>query len=175
MCPSPITIEAAALLLLVGCLKVARASGNGIGAFGPQGGDETGIAGCRGLHSAWRMGGEVHQNEGRLLIGSGQSRGVGQRLPSPHVVLDLSIVEGRNKPLNEEDVVPRGGVRVGQMVQNSHPGVELLDRLVGELDYAGELSPQQLGVALGKEPPLVFIQSLLRGLGPCEGNVHDRL
>ena len=109
---------------------------------------------------AW--GGKVHQNERRLFIGSGQSRGVGQRLPSPHVVLDLSIVEGRNKPLDEEDVVPRGSVRVGQMIQHSHPGVELLDRLVGELDHAGELSPQQLRVALGKEPPLVFIQSLLR-------------
>ena len=114
------------------------------------------------------MGREVHQDEGRLLIGSGQGCGVGQGLPSPYMILDLPIVEGRNKPLDEENVVPRGGVRVCQMIKHSHPGMELLDRLVGELNHAGKLSPQQLRVALGKEPFLVLIQSLLRRFGSSD-------
>ena len=116
---------------------------------------------------------EVHQDEGGFLIGSCQGCGVGQGLPSSHMVLDLPIIEGRDEPLDEEDVVPRGGIWVGQMIEHPHPGMKLLDRLVGELNHAGKLSPQQLRVTLGEEPLLILVQSLLRRFGSGDRNVHD--
>ena len=91
------------------------------------------------------------------------------------MVLDLPIIEGRDEPFDEEDVVPRGGIWVGQVVQNPHPGVKLLDRLVGELNHAGKLGPQQLRITLGEEPLLILVQSLLRRFGSSDRNVHDGL
>ena len=62
------------------------------------------------------MGREVHQDKGGLFIGGRQGSRVGQRLPSPHVVLDLAVVEGHDESLDEEDVIPHGGVMIRQVV-----------------------------------------------------------
>ena len=59
------------------------------------------------------------------------------------------------------------------MIEHPHPGVKLLDQLVGELNHAGNLGPQQLRVTLGEEPLLILVQSLLRRFGSSDQNVHD--
>ena len=62
------------------------------------------------------MGGQVHKDEGGLLISSCQCCCVGQWLPPSHVILDLTVVEGRNKSFDEEYVIPRGGIRLRQVI-----------------------------------------------------------
>ena len=74
-------------------------------------------------------------------LAAARASGVSEGLPPAHVVLHLPVIESRDEPFNEEDVIPRGSVGVCQMVEHSHPRVQFLDRLVGELDHANELGP----------------------------------
>ena len=39
------------------------------------------------------------------------------------MILDLMVVEGHDNSLDEEDVIPRGGVGVRKVVKHSHPCV----------------------------------------------------
>ena len=70
---------------------------------------------------------QIHKDERGFFVGSRKSRSVGDRFPPAHVVLDLAVIESRNKPLNEKNVVPRRGVGVREVIEDPHPRVQLLD------------------------------------------------
>ena len=152
------------------------AVGTWVGASGLQGGDKAGVPLRRSLEPTWSVGSQVHEDEGGLFVGSCKCHGVGGRLPPTHMVLDFVVIQGRDEPLNEEDVIPRRSVRVRQVKEDPHPCVQLLEQFVGELDDARKLGSQQLRVALQKEPALVLgYAGLLGGFRSGEGDVHHRL
>ena len=88
------------------------------------------------------------------------------------MILDLAVIKGRNEPFNEENVIPRRGVGVREVIENPHPRVQFLDRLIRELDHTSELCSQQLGVAFGEEVSLILVQGFLGGFWPGDGGVH---
>ena len=165
----PVTVKA---LSLIGS---AGTPGVWAGASGLQGGNEIGVPGCRGLQPARSVGGYVHKDERGFLVSGRKRHGIGGRFPPAYVILDLAVVQSRNEPLDEEDVVPRRGVGIGKVKENPHPCVQLLDRLIRELDHASELSSQQLRVTLGKETALVLVQGLFGSFRSGEGDVHHGL
>ena len=106
----PVAVEASPFLRGVSSRGVV------VGTSGSQGSNKAGVSRDWGLYSVWRMCRQVHKDQGGLLISSSQCCSVSQGLPPSHMVLDLTIVEGRDEPFDEEYVIPRGGIRVRQMV-----------------------------------------------------------
>ena len=139
-----------------------------------QGGDKAGVPRRRSLQPSWAVGGQVHEDKRGLLVGSRKCRGVGGRLSPADVVLDLAVVQGRDEPLDEEDVVPGGSIQVREVEEDPHSSVQLLDGFVRELHHTSKLGSQQLRVALWKETALILFQHLLGSFRPGEGDVHYR-
>ena len=81
-------------------------------------GDEAGVARSRGLKSTRSMRGQVHEDEGRLLIGKVEGLGVGGGFPTMDVVLNLPVVQRRNEFFYQIDFTEVSSLRVGQMVQH---------------------------------------------------------
>ena len=123
----------------------------------------------------WLVGGQVHKDEGRLLISNVQGRPIRGRLPAPDVVLHLPVVERVDEPLDEMGFITGVLIRVGQMVQDPHASMQFLYRLVRQLDYTIKLSPQQLRITGWDESPLVLVKDVLKSLRPSDADVHDRL
>ena len=121
------------------------------------------------------MSGKVHEDEGGLLIGDVQRGPVGGRFPTPDIVLDLPVVEGIDEPINQVGLVLSVLVRVGKVVQYPHASMQLLYRLIRQLNHTVELRPQQLGVARRNEPALVLIQNILERLRSGDADIHDGL
>ena len=75
------------------------------------------------------------------------------QLPSLHVVLDFPFVQASNDLFEQKDFASILLIRVGQVVEYAHPGVQLLNRLMRELHNTGQLrlrcTSSEAGSSLG--------------------------
>ena len=103
-----------------------------------KGGDEAGVSRRGGLQSTRSMRGQVHEDEGHVLVSDIEGLGIYGGLPMMELILDLLVVQRRNKFLDQVDLTADFSLRVGQMVQHSQASMELLIR---QLDHTSELGP----------------------------------
>ena len=128
--PGGVPLLEVALFFTIIAFASRRRALSGFNTPGLQSGDEAGVAGHRGLKTARSMSGEVHRDEGRLLIGDVQSLAVGRRLPLANVILYLVVVQGRDELFDQVDLVPFVCIRISQVVEYPHTCVQLLHGLI---------------------------------------------
>ena len=74
------------------------------------------LPGTVGLEDRPGVSCQVHQDEGCLLVGYVQRLGVSGRLSPADIILDFPIVQSRDEPLDEEDLIPHVRVWVRQVI-----------------------------------------------------------
>ena len=102
-----------------------------------KGGDEAGVSRRGGLQSTRSMQGQVHEDEGRVLISDIEGLGIYGGLQMTELILDL-LVQCHNEFIDQVDLTAEFSLRVGQMVQHSQASMEFLIR---QLDHTSELGP----------------------------------